>query len=193
MGGRQPHRHSGRQRAAWLLALYAGERWSPLWRGRVAGLAHCLSGHGQRAVAGAVALLALWPATVRLLWAAGSTAGLSAGVAERYGGESAAGEAAFVLYAVMTVAGLVPLVLRRGGRLPLRVPLLCAGVGPATLGTWGGWLPAVASVAPGRGEIGVTAPMGVTYAVQMITGLLVLAAGARFFTGRAARLRARAS
>ncbi len=134
------------------------------------------------------------PAATHLLWATGSTVGLSPALADRHASDTAAQEATFVLYAVAAAVGLVLLVLRRGRALPLScllytslsVPLLAAGVGSAALSGWGGWL-LLGSLTALAGEDRAATPLiHVTYAVQVIIGLLVLAAGARFFARRAA-------
>ncbi|MBT2385931.1 hypothetical protein J7E86_20585 [Streptomyces sp. ISL-11] len=170
-----------------LFALYARGRWGHLWRGRVADLAACPPGRGQRTAAAVAAVLALMPAAVHLLWAAGSPAGLAPDLARSYSGDFAAGQSGHALFALATTASLALLVLGRGGRLPLSVPLVLAGLGSAATACWGGWPLLAALAGPDRSG---TPLMITTYAVQMITGTLVLAVGARFFAQRAARLRA---
>ncbi|MEW2031230.1 hypothetical protein AB0901_12055 [Streptomyces roseifaciens] len=175
-----------------LFVLYARERWGHLWRGRVGDLADRPLGRGPRAALTAAGVLAVLPGAVHLMWTCGVPAGLSPETARMYSGTFAAGESGYVLYAAATIAGVVLLLSGRapsgrGGRLPLRVPLLLAGVGSAASAAWGGWqlLATLTSLADdGRGP---TATMAVAYAVQVIIGLLVLAAGARFFAQRSAR------
>ncbi|MGW2597484.1 hypothetical protein [Streptomyces klenkii] len=66
------------------------------------------------------------------------------------------------------------------------MPLLLAGTGSAASAAWCGWqLPAMLTPPADDGR-GPTAAMALTYAVQVITGLLVLGAGARFFAVRSA-------
>ncbi|MFF7728089.1 hypothetical protein [Streptomyces sp. NPDC008001] len=171
-----------------LFVPYARERWGHLWQGRVAGPGRTAPGRGQRAAATVAAVLAVVTGGVHLLWACGRPVGLSPELAREYGGAFAAGESGYVLYAGATVAGVVLLLSGRAGGLPLRVPLILAGVGSAASAAWGGWqlLALMTSLAAdGRGP---TAPMAVTYAVQVITGLLLLAAGTGFFARRAACL-----
>ncbi|MFH8785708.1 hypothetical protein [Streptomyces roseoverticillatus] len=175
-----------------LFVLYARDRWGHLWQGVVGDLKAASPGRGQRAALTAAAVLAVVPGGVHLLWTCGWSAGLSPEIAQGYSSAFAAGESGYVLYAAATVAGTVLLLsgANRGSCLPLRVPLLLAGVGSAASAAWGGWqlLATLTSLADdGRGP---TAAMGVTYAVQVITGLLVLAAGARFFAARSARMSA---
>ncbi|WP_241999603.1 hypothetical protein [Streptomyces klenkii] len=171
-----------------LFVLYARDRWGHLWQGGVGELTDAAPGRGQRAALTAAAALAVVPGAVHLLWACGRSAGLSPQIARGYGADSATVESGYVLYAAATVAGIALLLsgANRGSRLPLRVPLLLAGVGSAASAAWGGWqlLAMLTSLAAdGRGP---TAAMALTYAVQVITGLLVLGAGARFFAVRSA-------
>ncbi|MEV5380251.1 hypothetical protein AB0L26_30485 [Streptomyces nondiastaticus] len=173
-----------------LFVLYARDRWGHLWQGSVGDLKAASPGRGQRAALTAAAVLAVVPGGVHLLWTCGWSAGLLPEI-RKYGGAFSVMESGYVLYAAATVAGIALLLsgARRGGsRLPLRVPLLLAGVGSAASAAWGGWqlLATLTSLADdGRGP---TPAMGVTYAVQVITGLLVLATGARFFAARSARM-----
>ncbi|MEV4505776.1 hypothetical protein [Streptomyces klenkii] len=173
-----------------LFVLYARDRWGHLWQGCVGEPAGAAPGRGQRAALTVAAALAGVPGAVHLLWACGRSAGLSPQIARGYGADSATVESGYVLYAAATVAGVALLLsgANRSSRLPLRVPLLLAGVGSAASAAWGGWqlLAMLTSLADdGRGP---TAAMAVTYAVQVITGLLVLGAGARFFAVRSAAL-----
>ncbi|MEU7136929.1 hypothetical protein [Streptomyces sp. NPDC046261] len=169
-----------------LFVLYARRRWARLWQGHTGGPTAALRGRGQRLAAGAAALLALGQAGVHLMWASGARSGLSGALAREYGADNVLQDAAYVLYGAVTAAGLV-LLLRRGGRvLPLRVPLLLAGTGSAAVGCWGGWLLTAALIGGRDGDRAATPLMLITYAVQMIVGLLVLAAGARYFARRAA-------
>ncbi|MEU5053235.1 hypothetical protein [Streptomyces sp. NPDC021096] len=169
-----------------LFVLYARRRWSHLWQGHTGGKSAALRGRGQRLAATAAAVLALAQAGVHLMWAAGARSGLSQALVREYDADNALQDAAYVLYGAVAVVGLV-LLLRRGGRvLPLRVPLLLAGTGSAAVGCWGGWMLAAALIGGNAGDRAATPLMMITYAVQMIVGLLVLAAGARYFARRAA-------
>ncbi|CAM5576835.1 hypothetical protein [Streptomyces abikoensis] len=177
-----------------LFVLYARDRWGHLWQGGVGDLAAAAAtGRGQRAAVTVAAVLAVVPGGVHLLWACGWSAGLAPEVARRQGAEFAAGESGYVLYAAATVTGIALLLsganagANRGSRLPLRVPLLLAGVGSAASAAWGGWQLLAMLTALSDDGRGPTAAMAVTYAVQVITGLLVLVAGARFFAARSAR------
>ncbi|MFI1967559.1 hypothetical protein [Streptomyces cinnamoneus] len=181
-----------------LFVLYARERWAHLWRGLAGEPAGRLPGRGQRIAVVAAALLAAMPITVHLMWATGHRSGLSGALGRQYDAEAAVQDAAWVLYAGATVVGVVLLLARPErllprfarawvpARTPLWLPLLLAGAGSAAVGCWGGWLLLASAVGGQGGDQAATPLMLVTYAVQMIIGLLVLGAGARFFSGRAA-------
>ncbi|MFI9200977.1 hypothetical protein [Streptomyces sp. NPDC053048] len=173
-----------------LFVLYARERWGHLWQGRLGELTARPPGRGPRLAVAAAALLALWPAVTHALWLSGFRSGLATTLADTYDANSAASDTGFVLYAAATVAGAALLLRPGGSRLALRVPLLLAGVGSAALAGWGGWLLMATLSGPRDGGKAATWLMTVTYSVQMIIGLLVLAAGARFFTRRAIPARA---
>ena len=171
-----------------LFVLYARVRWGHLWRGRVSGLA----GHGrprgvQRVAALIGSAVVLVPLTAHLFWATGSTSGLTATKIADRAGDFYALEVAFVLFAVMTVTGLLLVAFPRAGALPLRVPLSLAFVGSAALACWGGYLllTGLENRDPSRR---ISALMTVTYSLQFLAGVLVLAMGAYLFVERAAQL-----
>jgi len=164
-----------------LFILYARARWGHLWRGRIAEL----SGRGpardvQRATALTASALVLVPLTAHLLWATGSTGGLSAAMIAGRTSDFYVLEAAYALFAVMTLAGLLLVAFPYAGALPLRLPLSLAFVGSAALACWGGYLmlTALENRDPSRriGEL-----MNVTYSVQLLVGMLVVTMGAYFF------------
>ncbi|MFI1329368.1 hypothetical protein ACH4U7_04330 [Streptomyces sp. NPDC020845] len=64
-----------------------------------------------------------------------------------------------------------------------------AWVGSGALACWGGWLTLAGLTAGQDDDRAPTGLMSVTYAGQMIVGLLVLVAGAYFFSERAAARR----
>ncbi|MCK7621947.1 hypothetical protein MUU72_02200 [Streptomyces sp. RS10V-4] len=174
-----------------LFVRYARERWGRLWRGPLAALPEGPARSAGRLVAGAVAVPAVLPAVMHLLWAAGGTAGLPAVRAAARTLDDRLTAAGFALFALVTVVAVALLgygggARRRGGRLPLLVPLAGAWVGSGALAGWGGWLLLTALAAPAGDPSLPTPLMNLTYAVQMITGMLVAAAGAYFFTARAA-------
>jgi hypothetical protein len=170
-----------------LFVLYARDRWGGLWRGRLADLpADAPTRPAQRLTAVVATVLTLLPAAAHLLWAGGSAAGLSAARAAERGSDFYIVEATYVLFALATVTGVLMLAFRAGRRVPLGLPLALAWVGSGALACWGGWL-TLAGLTAGEGEgKAPTGLMNVTYSVQMIVGLLVLVAGAYFFSERAA-------
>jgi hypothetical protein len=181
-----------------LFVPYARGRWGHLWRGPVAGP---VAGSVARSVAGSVeqgpalgvqratALMAsavvLVPLTSHLLWATGATSGLTASQVSGRTSDFYALEAAYVLFALMTVTGMLMVASPRAGALPLRLPLSLAFVGSAALACWGGWmmLSALVDRDPSRR---ISELMNVTYSMQVVAGTLVFTMGAYFFAARAA-------
>ncbi|OEJ38458.1 hypothetical protein AR457_26500 [Streptomyces agglomeratus] len=167
-----------------LFALYARERWGHLWRGPIRELPGSAVGPRLRAAGVAAAVLAGIVAVPHAMWAAGATTGLNRGRIEGRTADFYLLEGTYVLFAAVTAAGVLALVLRRGhGRSP-RTPLALAWVGSAALGCWGGWLLTAGALPVTDAADRSTTLMLLTYAVQMITGLLVLGAGASFLRAR---------
>jgi hypothetical protein len=172
-----------------LFALYAHARWGDLWQGRIS----LLAGQGpvggvQRAAALMASAFMLVPLTAHLLWATGSTSGLThAQVADRTS-DFYALEVSYVLFALMTVVGLLLLAFPRTGTgaVPLRLPLSLAFVGSAALACWGGYLmlTALENRDPSRR---ISELMNVTYSTQLLAGMLVFTVGAYFFAERTAQ------
>lgn len=170
-----------------LFALYARDRWGHTWRGPARELPPPPADAARRTLAVAAAVLALFPLTLHLLWACGATTGLnSARIADR-SSDFYVLEATDVAFLAAAVLGALSLTFRRGGGLPVKLPLALAWLGSGAVACWGGWL-ALASLA-GVDDITrrPTPVMNLTYAVQMIAGILVAAVGVRFLTGRAER------
>jgi hypothetical protein len=170
-----------------LFVLYARARWGHLWRGRISGLAGQGPARGvQRATALLASAVVLVPLTAHLLWATGSTSGLTAAEIAGRTSDSYVLEAAYVLFAVMTVTGLLLVAFPRAGALPLRLPLSLAFVGSAALACWGGYmmLTALENRDPSRR---ISELMNVTYSMQVLAGMLVFTVGAYFFAERAAQ------
>ncbi|MFD0413521.1 hypothetical protein [Streptomyces sp. NPDC127108] len=170
-----------------LFVLYARDRWGHLWRGRMWDLPKAgPGGRAPRVCAVVAAVLALYPAGLRLLWAGGSTFGLNESrVAERTSDFHVLSVLEFG-YLAAAVAGALVLAFRRLPALPVKVPLALAWAGSGAVACWGGWL-FVATLA-GSGDVAEqpTSAMVLSYAVQMIIGTLVAATGARFLKERAA-------
>ncbi|MET9552818.1 hypothetical protein [Streptomyces sp. NPDC006645] len=154
-----------------LFVRYARRRWGHLWRGAVGDPPVTAA---TRATVAAGSLLALLPAVMHLLWAAGATTGLSA---DRIDGRSTdfyLVEGVNGLFAVVGVVGTLLLVLPfRGGVAPSpRWPLAAAWVGSATLGCWGGFLFLVTAL-PSDPDQRAAGLMVLTYSVSMVAGSLL--------------------
>ncbi|WP_031072549.1 hypothetical protein [Streptomyces sp. NRRL S-118] len=154
-----------------LFTLYARDRWRHVWRGGRASDGPV--GAGVRAVAAGASLLLLAPAAAHTLWALGGTAGLPAQrIAERTADFHAA-EGLRVLFAAAAVAGVLRLLHGAGRPGAGRTPLALAWAGSGAVGCWGGWM--LLSVVLPKGDPGnePTAAMALTYAGEMITGMLL--------------------
>ncbi|NUK24688.1 hypothetical protein [Streptomyces lunaelactis] len=169
-----------------LFVLYARERWNHVWRGRIWGLPTAAIGRTLKVTAVAAAVLALFPATMRLLWACGATTGLSEARIEERTADFYVLEGISVLFVFIAVAGALMLAFRRGPALPLKAPLAMAWLGSGAVGCWGIWL-LIAAVLPAGEEGGrASGLMALTYAVGMIVGLLVATGTASFLRRRGA-------
>ncbi|MFE0250498.1 hypothetical protein [Streptomyces sp. NPDC059010] len=166
-----------------LFVLYARDRWGRLWEGRVWELPVGVIGAAQRAVAAAAAALALPPLTTHVLWACGGTAGLGEPLAADRTSGFHVMEALSAVFLATAVTGGLLLAFRRGRALPVKLPLALVWVGSAATVCWAGWL----SLAPltDLGD-GPTPLMNLTYAGQMIVGILVACLGVHFLAERAA-------
>ncbi|MGV4985227.1 hypothetical protein ACVB8X_21815 [Streptomyces sp. NRAIS4] len=164
-----------------LFAGYARERWGRLWRGRVGELP---AGAGTAArrltavTAVSAALVALLPCAVRLLRGCGAI-GMDGG-----GDGDRSMEFVYVLFLAAAVTGAWQLAFRRGRTLPVTVPLALAWTGSGAVACWGGWM-SLAVLVTGDGPTPLT---GLTYAGQMITGLLVATVTARFLADRSGKV-----
>ncbi|MER6029219.1 hypothetical protein [Streptomyces sp. NPDC001851] len=158
-----------------LFTGYARERWGHLWQGRVRELPAGGATGAQRLTAVTAALLALLPGAVRLLRAVGAAAADGSGARSM--------QCVFVLFLAMAVTGAWQLAFRRGRALPVAVPLALAWTGSGAVACWGGWISLGTLVTAYR-----PAPLtSLTYAGQMITGLLVASVLAHFLTDRTAK------
>jgi hypothetical protein len=169
-----------------LFVPYARGRWGHLWRGPLSGPAVQGPALGvQRASALMASAVVLVPLATHLLWATGSTSGLTSGQISGRTSDFYALEAAYVLFALMTVTGMLMVAFPRAGALPLRIPLSLAFVGSAALACWGGWmmLSALVDRDPARR---VSELMNITYSMQVLAGALVFTMGAYLFAARAA-------
>ncbi|MBD0420903.1 hypothetical protein H0H10_17415 [Streptomyces sp. TRM S81-3] len=169
-----------------LFVLYARDRWGHLWRGRVWDLPASVVGRGRQVTAVAAAVLALFPLAVRLSWACGGTAGLGAAHAADRTSDFHVLEGLYAAFLAVAVAGGLLLAFRRGRVLPVAVPLALTWVGSGAVACWGGWMLLVSLTGTDDPADRPTQLMLLTYAGQMIVGLLLAAVGAGFLARRSA-------
>ncbi|GGU88511.1 hypothetical protein GCM10010275_25700 [Streptomyces litmocidini] len=169
-----------------LFALYARDRWGRPWRGRLGELSARTSGPGTRGLAVAGAVAALVPGALHLLWAAGSTTGLSARrIAER-DADFHVLEAERFGFVVAAVAFVLFLVLRRPARLRVRTTLALAWTASAAVGCWGAYMSLVSLLPDPDPSKRVPGLVQLSYAGDMITGFLLAAGVAAFLRESAA-------
>jgi hypothetical protein len=160
----------------WLFLLYARDRWGYLLRSSLDLRAPAAGGGSGRAPSGfIVALVALWPAVMHILWAAGSDMGLSDSRIDSRNADTHIVEGAHALLGCLAVVGLLMLLRSRRGRPGLAM----AWIGSGAMAGWGGWMLLVTSTAGGSAETATTPLMVVTYALQMMVGLLIAGLVAR--------------
>ncbi|MFF5764213.1 hypothetical protein ACFY8F_16995 [Streptomyces tanashiensis] len=169
-----------------LFALYTRDRWGHLWQGRLGELPARTSGPGARALAVAGAVVSLLPATLHLLWATGSTTGLSARrIAER-DSDFYVLEAEWVGFLVVAVALTLFLVLRRPARLRVRTTLALAWTASGAVGCWGAYMSLVALLPDPDPTKRIPGLVQLSYAGEMITGFLLAACVAAYLRKSAA-------
>ncbi|MEU9703383.1 hypothetical protein [Streptomyces sp. NPDC047981] len=169
-----------------LFVLYVRDRWSHLWRGTLGDLPARLCGTGTRVTAVVASLLAVAPAAVRLMWALGSTHGLSPAQIARRTDDFYVLEwmrAAFVAVAVVAV---LLLVLQRAGSWSVRTVLALAWVGSGAVGCWGAYMTLVTFMPDTDPDKTFTGLAQLTYAGEMITGFLLAGCLALFLRRRSA-------
>ncbi|AJF64553.1 hypothetical protein [Streptomyces vietnamensis] len=169
-----------------LFALYARDRWSHLWQGRLGDLSARTSGPGARLLAVAGAVVALVPATLHLLWATGSITGLSARMIAERDSDDYVLEADRLVFVVVAVAFTLFLVLRRPARLRVRTTLALAWTASGAAGCWGAYLSLVALLPDPDPSKHVPGLVQLSYAGDMITGFLLAACVALFLRRRSA-------
>ncbi|MET8750559.1 hypothetical protein ABZW32_10770 [Streptomyces sp. NPDC004667] len=163
---------------AGLFVPYARKRWGGLWQGAAGRRLPSPTG----VVAGAAAVCAAAVGAVYLYWAFGGSAGLSAQQAAVYSAETGVVSAADAVCAFGAAAGALLLARGGTGRADLRLALAWIGAG-ATF-SWGAWM-LLSAVGPqlDSGD-GPTLAATLTYAGQMITGLLSAGVLIRFLRSR---------
>ncbi|WP_328402089.1 hypothetical protein OHS70_28830 [Streptomyces sp. NBC_00390] len=158
-----------------LAVLYARDRWGHLWRGTMWELPSRATGPAVRTWAVLGSLLALFPALMHLLWAAGSAVALSPGRAAERTTDFYLLEGARFVFVAVACAGTLMLAFRRRPWLPVRLPLAMAWAGASTLGAWGGWLLITSLMPAADASNDASWQMTLTYAGEMISGLLLTA------------------
>lgn len=162
---------------AGLFVPYARERWGRYWQGVL----------GQRlpsstgVVAAAAAAVGLVMAGVHFYWAFGGKAGLDP---ERAAVSAETAVVTAVHGACALAAGVGALLLARGGELRARWPLALVWIGSAAALSWGAWMLVTALGPQLDGGEGPSAAGLLTYAGQMITGLLAATVLTRFLISR---------
>ncbi|MEV3991640.1 hypothetical protein AB0J57_22285 [Streptomyces sp. NPDC049837] len=169
-----------------LFVLYARDRWSQVWRGRVRDVSPALLPAVVRATAVAASALLLVPSALHVLWVSGSARGLSAARAVERTSDFYVLEGGRLLFAAAAVTGVLMLVFRLGRALPVKVPLALAWVGSGGVGCWGGWLLLSVLMPQTDPADEATALMALAYAGEMITGVLLGCCVAVFLRRRAA-------
>ncbi|GGT66093.1 MULTISPECIES: hypothetical protein [Streptomyces] len=174
-----------------LFLLYTRDRWGHVWRGTLDDLPARLSGTAVRVTAVVASLLALAPCAVRLMWALGSTHGLSAGQISQRTEEFHLLEWMRLLFTAVAVVTVLMLVFagtsgRRTGALPVRTPLGLAWVATGGVGCWGAYMTLVTFLPDTDPDKAFTGLARLTYAGEMITGFLLAACVAAFLRRRSA-------
>ncbi|MFJ8299523.1 hypothetical protein ACIQ9R_27050 [Streptomyces sp. NPDC094447] len=169
-----------------LFVLYARDRWGGLLRGRLGTLPARTAAPGVRAAALAGAALALFPLAVHTGWAFGATEGLSPRqIAERDADFTVLEAQWAVCLAVAAVAALL-LVLRRPAGLRTRTAVALTWTASGAVGCWGAYMSLVALLPDADPAKRLTGLARLTYAGEMITGLLLAACLAAVLRRRSA-------
>ncbi|MFF9911180.1 hypothetical protein [Streptomyces sp. NPDC013457] len=169
-----------------LFVLYVRERWALAWRGSLGDLPARPCGTGTRVVAVAASLLALLPAAVHLMWAAGSTRGLSPSQIARRTDDFHVLEGIRALFVAVAVIGVLLLLFRRAGALSVRTTLGMAWIGSGGVGCWGAYMLLVTFMPDTDPIKTFTGLARLAYAGEMITGFLLAGCVAVFLRRRTA-------
>ncbi|MEU9374636.1 hypothetical protein AB0D94_12820 [Streptomyces sp. NPDC048255] len=163
---------------AGLFVPYARERWGGRWRGVLGERQASPTG----VVAAAAAVAGTMVAAVYLYWAFGGTAGVNAAQVAQWSPE--AGLVSAIHAAGALAAGAGALFLARGGRRRARGPVAVAWTGSAMAASWGLYLLIASSGGKFEEATETTTVMYLTYAGQMVTGLLAATVLSRYLTSR---------
>lgn len=168
----------------WLLLRYARQRWGHLLRDRGPWLG-AAAGPAERGVALLAAALLVPAVALRVLWAAGAELALPAGPAGERTLDFHLANAVFVLFLLTAVAAALLLAGaadRPWRRISRRGLLLLGWTGGAVVACWGGWTLGTDLIGGFDGERRFPLPLALSYAAQVIAGLLLLAVGARLLS-----------
>ncbi|MEV0368806.1 hypothetical protein AB0I10_03050 [Streptomyces sp. NPDC050636] len=168
--------------------VYAHQRWGGLLRRPVRDLPDTGTRAVQRIFVGPAAVLIAAIGVIRLLWGSGSTLGMDAADAAARNVVSYTSDVVQGLLALAGATGLLLLLFPRLlprrtplARLRTRTALALAWTGSATVFAWGGLLWLTWTVSDGLAPDGSPAPgglPGLIGALELLTGLVVLCAGA---------------
>ncbi|MFF3287715.1 hypothetical protein [Streptomyces sp. NPDC003023] len=169
-----------------LFVLYTRDRWGDLLQGRVWDLPLAATGPFMRGAAVAGSLLALFPGLMHLLWATGSTTGLQADRIAQRTTDFYMLEGLRIAFVAVGVVSVLLLAFRIRPAMSLRPPLIAAWVGASAMCTWGAWM-LLGSLMPEKdGTKQATSLLELTYAGEMISGLLLSCAVASLLRRRGA-------
>ncbi|MCX5379060.1 hypothetical protein [Streptomyces sp. NBC_00091] len=164
---------------AGLFVPYARERWGGRWRGPLGQRLPSPTGVG----AGVAAAAGVAVGGVCLYWAFGGSAGLPAQRVAQYSVDTGLVSGAHAICALGAGAGA--LLLARGGERRAGWPLALTWIGSGAALSWGAWMLLASLLGPDTGVADQpTAATLLTYAGQMITGLLAAAVLARYLHSR---------
>ncbi|WP_045708865.1 hypothetical protein [Streptomyces rubellomurinus] len=169
--------------------LYARRRWGALVRERIGDLPDSPSIPVQRCLACAAALLAVGVAAARCYWAAGGDAGLPPSLRDNGTRGPAVLDAVTAMMAIAAPLALLMLVFRFRPQRRLIWPALVAWTASGSLVGWGAWLMIMYGTTGTKVQDlhhAVPGLLPLVQCAQVVTGLLVLVAGALALTERGA-------
>ncbi|MDI2129573.1 hypothetical protein [Yinghuangia seranimata] len=164
-------------------ALYADERWGVWLRSPVRGTRFT---PGWRTAGFVAAGLLAVAAAVRIGWACGVEAGLTAQRIEDLDGVARTVEAVQGLFALAGAVGVFALVGPSAGRVSVRVPVVLAWVGTAVAFGWGGFIGLTGALV--GSDHAPSAGMTAVYSAELVAALVAFAGGARVGVGRYGRM-----
>ena len=167
-----------------LFLLYARDRWARVWQGRVRELP--APGPWRAPPPSPARWQRCCRPSCTCCGCAVRRSALSPGRIDDRGTDFHLLEGVRLLFVVAAVAGALVLAFRRPRGLSVRAPLAVAWTGSGALGCWGGWLLAVALLPQDDATERATGLLTLTYAVEMIAGILLISGVASLLRRRAA-------